>query len=217
MRQNLIKYKVERKWIMNVIAHSCRTTLDYRVIEKRFVFRQLLGIYVTRMCDNDLKDLIVRLIERVCGIKYALIDLVKRQHFLIWLTGVITEQPITSHVNYQNDLSYFIRLMGIFNRIWAMLGRRDENKSEPLNERKERKTEDEVSDNEDDDDDEEEEEEKSKKSSLPPVTFVNQMHLIARQFISKLEQNQKRFVEIKTQERLLDEKRTSGKMVINRN
>ena len=33
-----LQFKTERKWILNILSYSCRTSLDYRIFEKRFMY-----------------------------------------------------------------------------------------------------------------------------------------------------------------------------------
>lgn len=47
---------------------------------------------------------------------------------------------------------------------------------------------------------------KESESSPPPITFLNQMFVLAREFFNKLELNQRRFVEIRMHEKLSTEK-----------
>ena len=82
-------FKLKRKWILNVLALSCRTSLDFRLFEKRFIYRQLLAIYDSKISDSETKQSILNIVLRTCGCKYALIELIKRHYLLIWLSNTL--------------------------------------------------------------------------------------------------------------------------------
>jgi hypothetical protein len=113
---------VERKWILTILANSCRSSLDYRLFEKRFVYRQLLSIYDSKMSEMDVKILILNLLLKTCECKFALIDLIKRHYFLIWLTGVLV--TLNQMRLNQNDSNFnlLFKMIQIFNLIWKQLG-----------------------------------------------------------------------------------------------
>ena len=83
------QYKAERKWMLTILSHSCRTSLDFRLFEKRFVYRQLLAIYDSKISDMDTKLAILDVVFKTCNCKYALIDLIKRHYLIIWLSNVV--------------------------------------------------------------------------------------------------------------------------------
>ena len=54
-----LDFKTERKWILSILSYSCRSSLEYRLYEKRFIYRQLLTIYDSKISDLDVKNLIL--------------------------------------------------------------------------------------------------------------------------------------------------------------
>lgn len=117
------KYKSERKWILNIVSHACRTSLDYRIIEKRYAFRQLFAIYSSRLSDWDLRDQILGLFTRVCEVRYALVDLIKRHYLLVWLSGLVAAVSLGSG-SHTAEMSLLGQMIQIYVRVWAALGRR---------------------------------------------------------------------------------------------
>jgi len=115
-----LQYKLERKWIMNILVTSSRTSLDYRLYEKRFVYRQIMAIYDSKMSDLDTKLSILNLIYKTSQCKFSLIDLIKRHYLLIWLSN-ITEQCLTKS-NQQIEINIFYKLIQIYILIWNQLG-----------------------------------------------------------------------------------------------
>ena len=114
-----LQYKTERKWILNVLAHSCRTSLDYRILEKRFVYRQLMSIYGSKLGEFDIKLSILSLIHKTCKCKFALIDLIRKHYLLVWMSGAVQSSQLNSA---DNELSLFCKLLQVFNAIWLQLG-----------------------------------------------------------------------------------------------
>ena len=114
-----LQYKTERKWILNILSYSCRTSLDYRIFEKRFVYRQLLAIYSSKLGEFDIKLSILHLIYKTCKCKFALIDLVRKHYLLVWMSGVLEASQISQT---DNDMNIFFKLLQIFNLIWLQLG-----------------------------------------------------------------------------------------------
>jgi hypothetical protein len=74
------------------------------------------------MSELDVKILILNLLFKTCECKFALIDLIKRHYFLIWLTSVL-ENLNQMRLN-QNDSNFnlFFKMIQIFNLIWTQLG-----------------------------------------------------------------------------------------------
>lgn len=146
---------------MTVLSYSCRNSLDYRIMEKRFIFRQLMGIYDSRLSDLELKHLIVNLLLRACeSSKYALIDLVKKHYFLIWITSVVNS------IKPNNDAALFYKFIRLFNLIWRQLGATSAKRDAPA----------------------------------APITFLNQMYVLAKVFLKKLVENNRRLIEFNTDE-----------------
>jgi hypothetical protein len=112
-----------------VLASSCRTSLDYRLLEKRFVYRQVLSIYDSKLSDSELNLLVLDLIFKTCKCKYALIDLIKRHYLLVWLTNAFEK----FHVKNQNlNSNQFKKLLRIFVLIWQELGQSESSPNDEL-------------------------------------------------------------------------------------
>lgn len=112
-----LDFREERKWIMNVLVSGIRSSLEYRLYEKRFVYRQLLSIYDSKMSDFELKNLILDLLMKTCESKYALIDLIKKHFFIIWLSSVINTLVVD-----ETKIFVFVKMLKIYNMIWMQLG-----------------------------------------------------------------------------------------------
>ncbi|RNA27971.1 Nucleolar pre-ribosomal-associated 1 [Brachionus plicatilis] len=112
-----LEFREERRWIMTVLVSGIRSSLEYRLYQKRFIYRQLLSIYESKMSDNDLKSLILDLLIKTCESKYALIDLVKKHFFIIWLSSVLNSLLID-----EKKIFLFIKMLSIYNLVWKQLG-----------------------------------------------------------------------------------------------
>jgi hypothetical protein len=150
------QYKTERKWILNILSYSCRTSLDYRIFEKRFIYRQLLAIYSSKLGEYDIKLSILNLIFKTCKCKFALIDLVRKHYLLIWLSGILESSQISQS---ENDLNIFYRQLQIFNLIWSQLGTNSKSQQNKQTE---------------------------SQNIVPPITFLNQMYVLMKIFLKKL-------------------------------
>ena len=157
---------------MNILALSCRTSLDYRLYEKRFIYRQLMSIYSSKMGDLDTKISILNLIYLTCQCKFALIDLIKRHYLLVWLSNILEE--CLNRSNQQTEVNIFYKLIQIYILIWHQLGSNRIVKSK----------------NDDDDD-------SSEQILSPPLTFLNQMFILMKIFLVKLMANHSKINELK--------------------
>jgi hypothetical protein len=101
-------------------------------MEKRFIFRQLLAIYDCKLSDAETRHLILDLLLRVCqSSKYALIDLIKKQFLLVWMTSVVQCVQQGKQLN-QTEISLFFKLLKIYNAIWLQLGKSDASSPPPI-------------------------------------------------------------------------------------
>ena len=48
-----MQYKMERAWILSLIADGLREQLDYKICEKRFAVKILLIFYNSALSDNQ--------------------------------------------------------------------------------------------------------------------------------------------------------------------
>jgi hypothetical protein len=179
-----IKYKAERKWIVSILSHSCRTSLDYRLCEKRFVYRQLLSIYDSKLSDHELKSLILKVIYQTCACKYALVDLIKRHYILIWLSSVLeslNNGVVVSGQVTDSAVVLFHRMMQIYIRIWSELSSTAAvAKTEGVSDEKSQSG-----------------ESSTTPKQGPPLTFLNQMYMLTKALLSKMIVYHKRVVLVK--------------------
>lgn len=118
-----LDFREERKWIMNILVWGIRSSLEYRLYEKRFLYRQILSIYDSKISDFELKNLILDLLIKTCESKYALIDLIKKQFFIIWLSSVLNSLVVD-----ETKIDLFLKMIKMYNLIWSQLsiGKRDD-------------------------------------------------------------------------------------------
>jgi len=50
---SVIQYKIERTWILSMIADGLREHLDYKICEKRFAVKIILTFYDSPLADNQ--------------------------------------------------------------------------------------------------------------------------------------------------------------------
>ena len=55
-----IQYKIERAWILSMIADGLREHLDYKICEKRFAVKILLTFYDSPLADNQTQVTVLR-------------------------------------------------------------------------------------------------------------------------------------------------------------
>ncbi|CAH1799014.1 unnamed protein product, partial [Owenia fusiformis] len=80
-----LEFKSERAWILQLMAEGLRETSDYRMFEKRYVFKLLLSFYDSSTSDPYTKKQVLSIVKAGCGIKSVALDLVKQQALLQWL------------------------------------------------------------------------------------------------------------------------------------
>ena len=163
-----------------MLSHGCRNSVDYRLFEKRFIFRQLLSIYDSRVSDLETKTQILNILLAACRCKYSLVDLIKRHYLLVWMTSVL-EKNSTRAVQNEAGVKIFHKLIQIFILIWQQLGsNRIVKASDGLTEQ----------------------------SLSPPLTFLNQMFVLTKLFLEKLISLNSRLNEIKLE--FTDDKNTEA-------
>jgi hypothetical protein len=110
---------------MNILRYGLKTGLDYRLYEKRFIYRQLLAIYDSKLSDHEMKLDILELIKSTCQLKPALIDLIKKHYLIIWLTNTIIklqqDQGDKLLQNNNKNLDLFNKLSEIYLIIWSKI------------------------------------------------------------------------------------------------
>ena len=122
-----LDHKFESKWILGILRHGLKTGLDYRLYEKRFIFRQVLASYDSGLSSYESKLDILELIKSSCHLKSVLIDLIKKHSLIIWLSNAITRCQIhganTRHQGDQNNknIEIFYKLCEIIILIWTTI------------------------------------------------------------------------------------------------
>jgi len=116
-----LEHKIETKWILSILRYGLKTGLDYRLYEKRFIFRQLLGSYDTGLSNHESKLEILELIKSSCNLKSVLIDLIKKHSLIIWLSNAITRLKIVANNNNKNNFEIFYKLSEIILLVWSTI------------------------------------------------------------------------------------------------
>ena len=49
------KYKYERRWILNLLKHGIKDSIDYNLCSKAYVFKTLMTFYHCSLCDEPTK------------------------------------------------------------------------------------------------------------------------------------------------------------------
>lgn len=155
---------------MNILSHSCRSALDYRLFEKRFIFRQLLSIYDSKLSDQDTKISILNIILKTADCKYALIDLIRRQYLLVWLASVLENNSVRLLSN-EMKVNFFQKFIELYVLIWKQLGKASKS----------------IKDGEE-------------TEYKPPNTFLNQMYIIMQALNRIILLNYKKISDLITQD-----------------
>lgn len=75
----------ERHWILNLLLDGLREIKDYRIYEKRYVFKLLLSFYNCCLCDGKSKEFIEKILKSACRIKPCAADLCFNHNLLGWI------------------------------------------------------------------------------------------------------------------------------------
>lgn len=129
------------------------------------------------MSDFETKSLILSVLHRTSECKFALIDLIRRHYFLIWMTSVLeTNQFKFSSQNSSNDSQFclFLSIVQIYNLIWNQLGK--ERTVERVDEESSNTTTTEI--------------------VGAPLAFLNQMYILMKLIEQKMILSSKKLIEI---------------------
>ncbi|KAJ8315749.1 hypothetical protein KUTeg_007899 [Tegillarca granosa] len=94
---DILNFKEERGWILGLLSEGLRETADYRIYQKRYIFKLLLGYYDSSISDSYTQNQVLKIVCAACREKTAALDLVKHHGIISWLSGVLTYREDTSH------------------------------------------------------------------------------------------------------------------------
>ncbi|XP_064594326.1 nucleolar pre-ribosomal-associated protein 1-like [Liolophura sinensis] len=83
------EYKQERGWMLELLTTGLRETSDYRIYQRRFVFKLLITFYQSVLSDNWCKVQILKILQTACREKTVASDLVRKEGFLTSLAGMV--------------------------------------------------------------------------------------------------------------------------------
>ncbi|GFU14421.1 nucleolar pre-ribosomal-associated protein 1 [Nephila pilipes] len=83
-------YQISRQWLLNLLADGLRSTLDFHICEKRYVFSTLLVHYVSCLSTNQEKVAILQTLNSAVKIKSSAKTLYQRS-LLTWVSNVVED------------------------------------------------------------------------------------------------------------------------------
>ncbi|KAK3579962.1 hypothetical protein CHS0354_000838 [Potamilus streckersoni] len=84
-----LEYKLERNWMLSLLVDGMRETSDYRIFEKRYIFKLLQSFHDSAMSDLQTKLKVLHIIHSACGQRTVASDFCHKHGLLTWLAGVI--------------------------------------------------------------------------------------------------------------------------------
>ncbi|GFR14196.1 nucleolar pre-ribosomal-associated protein 1 [Trichonephila clavata] len=89
-----VEHRIHREWLLNLLTDGLRTSLDFHICEKRYVFNSLLVHYVSCLSTNQEKVAILRTLNSAVKIKSAACTLYEHG-LLTWISNVIEESDLS--------------------------------------------------------------------------------------------------------------------------
>ncbi|CAF3637003.1 unnamed protein product [Rotaria socialis] len=84
-----VEYKYERGWILNLLKHGIKDTIDYTLCTKAYVFKTLMTFYDCSLCDDSIKLEILNVFYSTSKIQDMLMSLLFDYGFLLWLQVIV--------------------------------------------------------------------------------------------------------------------------------
>ncbi|CAF4873040.1 unnamed protein product [Rotaria magnacalcarata] len=84
-----VEYKYERGWILNLLKHGIKDTIDYTLCTKAYVFKTLMAFYDCSLCDDSIKLEILNVFYSTSKIQEMLMSLLFDYGFLLWLQVIV--------------------------------------------------------------------------------------------------------------------------------
>ncbi|GBM25843.1 Nucleolar pre-ribosomal-associated protein 1 [Araneus ventricosus] len=89
-----VEHRILRHWLLNLLGDGLRSSLDFHICEKRYIFSSLLTHYVSCLSTNQEKIAILQSLNSAVKIKSSAHTLCQRG-LLIWLQKVIEESDLS--------------------------------------------------------------------------------------------------------------------------
>ncbi|CAF1511498.1 unnamed protein product, partial [Adineta steineri] len=83
------EYKYERGWILNLLKHGIKDSIDYTLCTKAYVFKTLMTFYNCSLCDDSTKIEILNVFHSTSKLQDVLMSLLFDYGFLLWLQILI--------------------------------------------------------------------------------------------------------------------------------
>ncbi|CAF3905061.1 unnamed protein product [Rotaria sordida] len=84
-----IEYKYERGWILNLLKHGIKDSIDYTLCTKAYVFKTLMTFYDCSLCDDSTKLEILNVFYSTSKLQDVLMSLLFDYGFLLWLQVIV--------------------------------------------------------------------------------------------------------------------------------
>ncbi|KAF8763306.1 Nucleolar pre-ribosomal-associated protein 1 like protein [Argiope bruennichi] len=88
-----IEHRILRHWLLNLIGDGLRSSLDFHICEKRYIFSSLLTHYISCLSTNQEKVAILQCLNSAVKIKSSAHTLCQKG-LLIWLQNVVEESDL---------------------------------------------------------------------------------------------------------------------------
>ncbi|CAF0988647.1 unnamed protein product [Adineta ricciae] len=83
------EYKHERGWILNLLKHGIKDSIDYTLCTNAYVFKTLMTFYNCSLCDDTTKMEILNVFHATSKLQDMLMSLLFDYGFLLWLQNLI--------------------------------------------------------------------------------------------------------------------------------
>lgn len=86
---SFLQYKGNRSWMLSLLADGLRETADYRLFEKRYVFKLILSFHDSALSDERTQVQVLKVLHQAVKHRTIAVDLIKYDAILAWINGVI--------------------------------------------------------------------------------------------------------------------------------
>lgn len=82
----------ERRWILQLLLDGLREPKDYRIYEKRYVFKLFMSFYNSSISDEQSRDMIGKIIRKAARMKTSCKDLCFSHNLLGWISSTMGDR-----------------------------------------------------------------------------------------------------------------------------
>jgi len=109
-------FQSERIWILQMIKDGLREWFDFKILQRRYVFKLLLSFYGCKaICDAQSSELILKIVLAACQIKQSISELCFEHNLFAWISTnaeiLFAEKP--GKMEYISNFNLFLDILTV--------------------------------------------------------------------------------------------------------